>query len=416
MKWIGQHIWDFISRFRNKVYFEDLETSTETTALVVDADGKVSKNSLSAGLPAGGDTGDSLLKASGTDYDFVWGMPVVNSVYFVVKNVSGVELQKGTPVHAVLDGTSGNVIPVIAADASIPSAMPCNLVLNETIADEAEGQALLVGYIQGVDTSLFSPGDVVYVASGGGYTNVKPTGTNLIQNLGIVVKSHASNGSGLVYGAGRSNDVPNLPTGKFFIGSATNTQESAYTLPTVDGTNGQVLTTDGTGSVTFQDAGGGGGTDSVVIATTTTQARLNVNDNYYTGNDDYGWNYVIWVDPATFSTSFTDTYANMGIIIPKDITTLDFLSTIERFNGNGTGITVELFTAPRPNGSTSNLNLTSIGSVSVDSTTTGRVNNGDISLTGLSISKGTLLFVAIKKTGGTNTTTYCKFNYTIIVS
>ncbi len=22
MKWIGQHIWDFISRFRNKVYFE----------------------------------------------------------------------------------------------------------------------------------------------------------------------------------------------------------------------------------------------------------------------------------------------------------------------------------------------------------------------------------------------------------
>ena len=415
MKWIGQHIWDFISRFRNKVYFEDLETSTETTALVVDADGKVSKNSLSAGLPAGGDTGDSLLKASDTDYDFVWGMPVVNSVYFVVKNVSGVELQKGTPVHAVLDGTSGNVIPVIAADASIPSAMPCNLVLNETIADEAEGQALLIGYIKGVDTSLFSPGDVVYVASGGGYTNTKPTGTDLIQNLGIVVKSHASNGSGLVYGAGRSNDVPNLPTGKFFIGSATNTQESAYTLPTADGTNGQVLTTDGAGASSWQDAGGGG-TDSVVIATTTTQARLNKNDNYYTGNDDYGWNYVIWVDPATFSTSFTDTYTNMGIIIPKDITTLEFLSTIERFNGNGTGITVELFTAPRPNGSTSNLNLTSIGSVSVDSTTTGRVNNGDISLTGLSISKGTLLFVAIKKTGGTNTTTYCKFNYTIIVS
>ena len=22
MKWIGHHIWDFISRFRNKVYFE----------------------------------------------------------------------------------------------------------------------------------------------------------------------------------------------------------------------------------------------------------------------------------------------------------------------------------------------------------------------------------------------------------
>ena len=32
---------------------------------------------------------------------------------------------------------------------------------------------------------------------------------------------------------------------------------SAYTLPTSDGTNGQVLTTDGSGAVTFADAGGG---------------------------------------------------------------------------------------------------------------------------------------------------------------
>lgn len=33
----------------------------------------------------------------------------------------------------------------------------------------------------------------------------------------------------------------------------------AYALPTSDGTNGQVLTTDGSGAVTFQDASGGGG-------------------------------------------------------------------------------------------------------------------------------------------------------------
>ena len=34
---------------------------------------------------------------------------------------------------------------------------------------------------------------------------------------------------------------------------------NTYTLPTADGTNGQVLTTDGSGAVTFADAGGGGG-------------------------------------------------------------------------------------------------------------------------------------------------------------
>jgi len=46
MKWIGQHIWDFISRFRGDVYIENLSTTTETDVLVVDSDGKVSKNTI----------------------------------------------------------------------------------------------------------------------------------------------------------------------------------------------------------------------------------------------------------------------------------------------------------------------------------------------------------------------------------
>ena len=46
MKWIGQHIWDFISRFRNKVYFENLEGGSSTTALVVDSEGRVFTNTL----------------------------------------------------------------------------------------------------------------------------------------------------------------------------------------------------------------------------------------------------------------------------------------------------------------------------------------------------------------------------------
>ena len=43
MKWIGQHIWDFISRFRNDVYLEDLsDAGTDTDKfLVVDTNNKV---------------------------------------------------------------------------------------------------------------------------------------------------------------------------------------------------------------------------------------------------------------------------------------------------------------------------------------------------------------------------------------
>ena len=49
MKWIGQHIVDLIARFRSDVYLEDLATTTEANVLVVDADGKISKNTSVAG-------------------------------------------------------------------------------------------------------------------------------------------------------------------------------------------------------------------------------------------------------------------------------------------------------------------------------------------------------------------------------
>ena len=49
MKWVGQHIWSFISRFRDDVYLEDLSTSSETNALVVDSSGKITKNTSLGG-------------------------------------------------------------------------------------------------------------------------------------------------------------------------------------------------------------------------------------------------------------------------------------------------------------------------------------------------------------------------------
>ncbi len=51
MKWIGQHIWDYYTRFRNDVYLEDLSTTTETNILVTDSDGKISKRTMSGLTP-----------------------------------------------------------------------------------------------------------------------------------------------------------------------------------------------------------------------------------------------------------------------------------------------------------------------------------------------------------------------------
>jgi hypothetical protein len=60
--------------------------------------------------------------------------------------------------------------------------------------------------------------------------------------VGVVLKTNGTICQGLkVSCIGRSNDVPNLPDGKFFIGSATNTTESDYGLPTTAPNNGETL-------------------------------------------------------------------------------------------------------------------------------------------------------------------------------
>jgi hypothetical protein len=53
VKFIGQYIQQFIARFRADVYLENISTSSETGVLVVDSDGKITKNTSISGGVAG---------------------------------------------------------------------------------------------------------------------------------------------------------------------------------------------------------------------------------------------------------------------------------------------------------------------------------------------------------------------------
>lgn len=133
-----------------------------------------------------------------------------STIILAVKNVSGGTLSKGTVVHVAPSATppSGNVLEVIAADNTSASTMPAVGVLNSTLANTAEGQAVAFGALSGIDTSSFTAGDEVFVGVSGALTTTKPTGTNYIQKIAVVVKSHATIGSIEIFGAGRTNDVP----------------------------------------------------------------------------------------------------------------------------------------------------------------------------------------------------------------
>jgi len=157
-----------------------------------------------------------------------------------VRNDSGSDISAGTPVY--INGYhAGSSKPLIApADASSSSSMPAFGIVESTIADGNEGVVAVMGIVNGIDTTSpvsFTIGDTVYVKSGGGITNIKPTGANdLVQNLGKVSKV-SSSGRILLLGAGRSNDVPNSAT---FTGDV-----EANSFVKTGGTSSQFLKADG---------------------------------------------------------------------------------------------------------------------------------------------------------------------------
>ncbi len=164
-----------------------------------------------------------------------------------VKNISsgngGASLSKGDPVYIYGSVGASPRLYVDLADADSTatnnlgdSKMPCVGLLDQDLSPNGEGTATVVGKLRNLITSPIegvtpSENATLYVKSGGGLTLEKPTGsTNLIQNVGQVGRiSTSADGNIVVAALLRSNDVPNLPTGKIWIGDGnTIVSETVY--------------------------------------------------------------------------------------------------------------------------------------------------------------------------------------------
>jgi hypothetical protein len=123
-------------------------------------------------------------------------------------------------------------------------------------------------------TGAAAVGDIVYVAAASTPGNLlltrdKPTGSNLIQNVGIITKTGA-NGDIQVTAIGRINDLPNISQGSIWLGDS-NGVPSALAI----GANTYVLTSNGT-TASWQLPTSGGAVDSV---TTTDGTFINLTPN-----------------------------------------------------------------------------------------------------------------------------------------
>jgi hypothetical protein len=248
------------------------------------------------------------------------------------KNTSGSTITKGTPVYVT--GTVGTSfrVQIAPADASDSAKMPAVGVLETDLANNSEGYAVTGGLLKNlttdpIDSTNTASNDTIYVKSGGGLTMTKPTGTNLIQNIGKVARVNSSNaGSIIVSSILRTNDLPNIAQNNIWLGNSSSVPTatshtvgniSDVTLSTLS--DGQVLTWDNTNSY-WKNAASAGSTS------------LNVEKNILTGD---GSTVAFTVSSSIVSENNTQIYID-GVYQSKD-------------NYSTSGSTVTFTTAP-PNG------------------------------------------------------------------
>jgi len=173
----------------------------------------VSQSFTASGLiyPTADGLVDQVLQTNGA------GVLSFNNVDTILEAVyAGENITKGDPLY--ISGSQGANPIVYRADAADANKMPVTYIAYETLSAGATGRAIILGLIEGMNLTGYNAGDEVYVAAGGGWTSTRPTGSAIIQFLGIVTKGGAG-GKGLVLNPGPAT-LPNLTSGYVWVGDA----------------------------------------------------------------------------------------------------------------------------------------------------------------------------------------------------
>jgi len=198
MKWIGQHIYDLIARFRNDVYLEDISTGTIASGgnLGLDSNNKIVKNTVSSGttdltsdvtgtLPVGnGGTGTtSYLDNQIIAYNSSAGKLEGHNLFFSTVSSNVYKLQIG-------DGSSTSAI--LSSDNSSPLAITVDLASGANVA----GSDLTL--TAGLSTGTAAGGNIIFRSSSTGSSGSIPnTNSELVRitgagNVGIGTTSPLS--------------------------------------------------------------------------------------------------------------------------------------------------------------------------------------------------------------------------------
>jgi hypothetical protein len=117
--------------------------------------------------------------------------------YIHVRNTSGGPLAAGTAVYATGSVGATDRITVAACDPTDPLKMPAIGVLETTLANNGDGDALVLGELRPFNTGGYQIRDRLYVGAGGALVATPPA-SGLVQAVGSVARVNAQTGTILV--------------------------------------------------------------------------------------------------------------------------------------------------------------------------------------------------------------------------
>lgn len=241
---------------------------------------------------------------------------------YTVRNNSGSTIPKGSWVY--ITGSNGQYPTIGLARANSINTVPVAGIVVAEIANNAFGQIMSAGDAQNINTSAFADGAVLYLSSAtaGLATTTPPSGTDIIQRIGVVVKGSA--GAGII----------NVLIGGEFNPTLTQTlTNKTLTSPIINSPTGIIKSDVGLGNVD--------NTSDINKPVSTAQALADA--SILSSAQLYADGLVVglWDDRGSYDPTATSTYpasggsGTAGAILKGDIWTVSVAGTIA-------GITVQI--------------------------------------------------------------------------
>jgi hypothetical protein len=122
---------------------------------------------------------------------------IAGNLYVHVRNTSGGQLTAGTAVYSIGSVGDTDRITVAACNPTDPLKMPAIGVLETTLANNGDGDAVILGELRPFNTNSYQLGDQLYVGAGGALVATIPA-SGEVQQVGSVVRVNVNTGTILV--------------------------------------------------------------------------------------------------------------------------------------------------------------------------------------------------------------------------